>query len=144
MLQTDRTIVSMSEVDAAGIIYYATPLRWAEKLLTQWLHGLGRSHRQMFSEGIALPAVNVNVDYRSHLSLDDDIRLELTAAGVRTTAFTLRCEAFLDRSPEAAVEVRTTHVYTRYHHPSYATDARTVKQPMPEWLREALAAGLRP
>jgi len=65
------------DVDAAGIIYFASPLRWAERLCTHWIHSLGHPHRQLFSEGFATPVVNVTVDYRSHLSLDDEIRLEL-------------------------------------------------------------------
>jgi YbgC/YbaW family acyl-CoA thioester hydrolase len=152
MLYTDRFLVTMADVDAAGIIYFATPLRWAEKLYTHWIHGLGHPHRQMFSEGIATPAVNVIADYRSHLSLDDEIRLELTAARIGTTSFTLRLEAFVERysgptprprEATAAVDVRTTHVFSRYTHPSYNHGARTVKQPLPEWLRSALEIGYR-
>jgi YbgC/YbaW family acyl-CoA thioester hydrolase len=152
MLYTERCLVTMADVDAAGIIYFASPLRWAEKTYTQWIHDLGHPHRQLFSEGIATPAVNVNVDYRSHLSLDDEIRLELTAARIGTTSFTLRLEAFVEQygaprlgphDAAAAVEVRTTHVFSRYMHPSYDRDARTVKQPLPQWLRTALEAGFR-
>lgn len=157
MLYADRFLVTMADVDAAGIIYFASPLRWAEKLYTHWIHGLGHPHRQMFSEGIATPAVNVTVDYRSHLSLDDEIRLELTTAAIGTTSFTLRLEVFVDQfggpAPEirdsssttatAAVEVRTTHVFSHYAHPSYDHDARTTKQPLPGWLRSALEAGYR-
>jgi YbgC/YbaW family acyl-CoA thioester hydrolase len=149
MLYSDRFLVTMADVDAAGIIYYASPLRWAEKLFTHWIHDLGHPHRQMFSEGIATPAVHVSVDYRDHLSLDDMVSLQLTAAHLGTSSFTLRLEAFLDRpdiSPvkgAAAVEVRTTHVYTQYRHPSYGQNAQTVTQPMPSWLRTALEVGYR-
>jgi YbgC/YbaW family acyl-CoA thioester hydrolase len=155
MLYTDRVLVTMADVDAAGIIYFASPLRWAEKLYTHWIHGLGHSQRQMFSEGIATPAVHVTIDYRSHLSLDDELRLELAAARIGTTSFTLRLAAIVERHAEsapgsrgtppagaAAVEVSTTHVFTRYAHPSYDHGAQTVKQPLPDWLRGALEADL--
>jgi YbgC/YbaW family acyl-CoA thioester hydrolase len=153
MLYADRVLVTMADVDAAGIIYFASPLRWAEKLYTHWIHSLGRSHRQMFSEGIATPAVHVTVDYYSHLSLDEELRLELTAARIGVTSFTLRLQAFVERYGDppplshgvpadggAAVEVHTTHVFSRYMHPSYDHNARTVKQPLPDWLRDALKA----
>jgi YbgC/YbaW family acyl-CoA thioester hydrolase len=156
LLCTDRFLVTMADVDAAGIIYFASPLRWAEKLYTCWLHGLGHTHTQMFAAGIATPAVNVTVDYRSHVSVDDELRLELTAARIGVTSFALRLQVFVERHGDApppsdgvltgrpeAVEVRTTHVFCRYTHPSYDHDARTVKQPLPEWLRNALEAGYR-
>jgi YbgC/YbaW family acyl-CoA thioester hydrolase len=152
MLYTEQSLVTMADVDAAGIIYFATPLRWAEKLYSLWLHGLGHPHRQMFAEGVATPAVNVTADYRSHLSLDDEVRLELTAARIGATSFTLRLEAFMERCggpatrprrSVAAVDVQTTHVFSRYTHPSYGDGARTEKQPLPQWLRSALETGYR-
>lgn len=150
MLYTDRYLVTMADVDAAGIIYFASPLRWAENAYTHWMHDLGHPHRQLFSEGIATPTVNVTADYRSHLSLDDEIRLVLTTARIGTTSFTLRLEAHPEPHGEpapqpgagtAAVEVRTTHVFARFAHPSYGSEAGTVKQELPEWLRAALTGG---
>lgn len=35
--------VAMADVDAAGVIYYGSPPRWAEMLLGDWLDGLGHS-----------------------------------------------------------------------------------------------------
>ena len=40
-LYRDRILVTMADVDAAGIIYFASPLRWAEKLFTTWAHEMG-------------------------------------------------------------------------------------------------------
>lgn len=143
MLFADRLIVTMADVDAAGIIYFASPLRWAERMYSTWMREIGRPHSQLLAEGVATPAVNVNVDYRAHVAVDDELRLELTAARIGTTSFTLRCECFVGVAERAAVETRTTHVYARYTHPGYDTEARTEKRPLPPWLRTALETGYR-
>jgi acyl-CoA thioester hydrolase len=143
VLFSDRFIVAMADVDAAGIIYFGSPVRWAERMYTTWVRALGHPTRMMFSEGIATPAVNLGVNYRSHINLDDECRLDLTAAKIGTTSFTLRCECFVGDADTAAVEVRTTHVYARFMHPSYTEAAHTEKQPLPDWLRTSLEAGYR-
>ena len=49
--------VTMADVDAAGIIYYASPLRWAEVLLGDWLEQTGHSIATMLGGNEAIPVV---------------------------------------------------------------------------------------
>lgn len=141
MLHTERALVTMADVDAAGIIYFATPLRWAERMSTGWLHATGHSLASLFASGVTIPAVAVHVDYRSHLKLDDPVRLELSADAVGTTSFTFRCDAFPGDSGTAAVRSRVTHVYTRFTNPAIG-GAGATKEPVPDWLRTALTDDL--
>ena len=141
MLHTERALVTMADVDAAGIIYFATPLRWAERMSTGWLQAIGHSLSSLFASGVTIPAVAVHVDYRSHLKLDDPVRLELSTDAVGTTSFTLCCEAFLGDSGTAAVQSRTTHVYTRFTNPAMG-GAGATKEQVPDWLRTPLTADI--
>jgi YbgC/YbaW family acyl-CoA thioester hydrolase len=134
----------MADVDAAGIIYFASALRWAERLSTGWMRELGYPHSRLFNEGIATPAVRVNADYRSHIKLDDQIRLDLSASHIGRSSFTFRCEAFILGEDSAAVETQVTHVFVRYAHPSQnAEGARSQPETMPDWLRDGLTRGYR-
>jgi hypothetical protein len=40
-LVTDRFLVAMADTDATRVIYYGTPLRWAERLVTTWFVEVG-------------------------------------------------------------------------------------------------------
>ena len=130
--------VTMADVDAAGVIYYGSPLRWAEMLLGDWLDGRGHSISAMLGRHEAIPAVGVEVRYRSPLSLDDRCRLSLSAVRVGRTSFTVRCAAGGPRGDGAAVEVDTTHAYVRHggHKPGRGVSFE--RQPLPAWLREPL------
>ncbi|HEX3591116.1 MAG TPA: thioesterase family protein [Pseudonocardiaceae bacterium] len=141
MLRSEHALVTMADVDAAGIIYFATPLRWAERMSTGWLNEIGHSLTSMFAAGVTIPAVAVQVEYRSQLTLDDQVRLELSAEAVGTTSFTLRCEGFVGDAATAAVCSRTTHVYTRFTNPALGGEG-AAKEPVPDWLRTALTADL--
>ena len=54
--------VTMADVDAAGIIYYASPLRWAEVLLGDWLEQSGHSIAAMLGAGEATPVVGESTE----------------------------------------------------------------------------------
>jgi YbgC/YbaW family acyl-CoA thioester hydrolase len=134
--------VTMADVDAAGIIYYASPLRWAEVLLGDWLDQAGHSLATMLGGGEAIPVVGVEVRYRAPLGLDDHLRLRLSAQRVGTTSFTTRCDVWGPRGEEdPAVEVAVTHAFVGYAPPRAGQSAVVTKQALPPWLRNALAAG---
>jgi YbgC/YbaW family acyl-CoA thioester hydrolase len=133
--------VTMADVDAAGIIYYASPLRWAEVLLGDWLEQSGHSITGMLDENEAIPVVGVEVRYRAPLGLDDHLRLRLSAQRIGTTSFTTRCDVWCPRAEHPAVEVAVTHAFGGYAPPRPGQGAVITKQPLPPWLREALAAG---
>jgi YbgC/YbaW family acyl-CoA thioester hydrolase len=134
--------VTMADVDAAGIIYYASPLRWAEVLLGDWLEQTGHSIAAMLGRGEATPVVGVEVRYRAPLGLDDHLRLRLSAQRVGTASFTTRCDVWGPRGEEdPAVEVAVTHAFVGYAPPRAGQSAVVTKQALPPWLRNALAAG---
>jgi YbgC/YbaW family acyl-CoA thioester hydrolase len=134
--------VTMADVDAAGIIYYASPLLWAEVLLGDWLEQSGHSIAAMLGGNEAIPVVAVEARYRAPLSLDDHLRLRLSAQRVGTTSFTTRCDVWGPRGEEdPAVEVTVTHAFGGYAPPRAGQGAVVTKQALPPWLRNALAAG---
>lgn len=146
MLSEGRHRVAMADVDAAGIIYYASPLRWAEVLFGNWLESVGHPISSMLAAGVATPVVSARVGYRSLLGLDDHCRLELRTERVGVTSFRTRCEVWGPREPKPAVEVLVTYVYVAYvrQGANGATGPQARKQPLPRWLQDALEAGLTP
>jgi len=133
--------VTMADVDAAGIIYYASPLRWAEVLLGDWLEQAGHSISAMLGAGEAIPVVGVEVRYRAPLGLDDHLRLGLSAQRIGNTSFTTRCDVWGPRTGQPAVEVAVTHAFGGYAPPRSGQGAVVSKQALPPWLRKALAEG---
>src|ERR1700685_2786335 len=101
----------MADVDAAGIIYYASPLRWAEVLLGDWLEESGHGIAAMLGAGEATPVVAVEVRSRAPPGLDDPLRLGLSAQRIGHTSFTIRCDVWGPRAEHPAVQVVVTHAF---------------------------------
>ena len=134
LLRSEDYRVKMADVDAASIIYFASPLRWKEMIFSNWLADLGHPLREMLDNRAGCPCVECNVRYRYPLRLDDVVRLDLFAVHVGRSSIGLRVTA---TTPEGVLanEVTTRNVWT-----DFQSDGPMSSQPMPDWLRSALLA----
>lgn len=76
--------VYYEDTDAAGIVYYANYLKFAERARTESLRALGiEQGRLMADTGVAFAVRRALADYRKPARLDDllDVRTRLTALG---------------------------------------------------------------
>jgi acyl-CoA thioester hydrolase len=73
--------VYFEDTDAAGIVYYANYLKFAERARTDMLRDLGVSHAEMIKrDGLVLVVRRCEIDYLKPARLDDLLTIE-TAAG---------------------------------------------------------------
>ena len=112
-LATERFSVVMSDTDAAGIIYYGAPTRWAERLSTAWFRSIGLPLSSLFAADEGMPAVQLSVTYAGPLRLDDIVEAQLWPGGRSRRSFTLRSTFTREGRPEPAVEVRLTQTFVR-------------------------------
>jgi acyl-CoA thioester hydrolase len=138
-LCAERFRVAMADTDAAGIIYYAAPLRWAERLLMELLRECGLPISGMLREGHGTPVVKVEIDYRHPLRLDEVVDGTLHAHGVGPRSFSLESRFVPAPNSEPAVTVRTTMVYV-----SGLNDGRMCAEPLPFPLVARLRAVMAP
>jgi acyl-CoA thioester hydrolase len=71
------TMVYYEDTDAAGIVYYANYLKFAERARTDWLRALGIPHSQMIKrDGLTLVVRRCHADYLKPAHLDDELTVE--------------------------------------------------------------------
>src|SRR5690242_21159416 len=64
--------VYYEDTDAAGIVYYANYLKFAERGRTEMMRTLGFAHSTIYAEtGIVFTVRRLSADYRSPARLDD-------------------------------------------------------------------------
>ncbi|MBL8833122.1 MAG: tol-pal system-associated acyl-CoA thioesterase [Rhodospirillales bacterium] len=74
-----RTRVYYEDTDAAGIVYYANYLKFAERARTEILREAGIVQRELAEEmGVAFAVRSVNVEYLRPARLDDALVVEST------------------------------------------------------------------
>lgn len=69
--------VYFEDTDAAGIVYYANYLKFAERARTDMLRDVGISHAEMMKrDGLVLVVRRCEIDYRKPAKLDDMLTIE--------------------------------------------------------------------
>jgi acyl-CoA thioester hydrolase len=81
--------VYYEDTDAAGIVYYANYLKFAERARTEMMRCLGVEHERMRRDaGIVLAVRRSTIDYLAPARLDDELQVAtrvITAAGATVT-----------------------------------------------------------
>ncbi|HEX3750430.1 MAG TPA: thioesterase family protein [Streptosporangiaceae bacterium] len=109
-LHVDRFRVSMADTDAAQIIYFGAPVRWAERLATGYLADIGLPTSAMLASGHGMPAVDLHVTYRRPLRLDDQVQGELRVLRRSSRSITWQSDFFRKGESQLAVQVHLTQV----------------------------------
>lgn len=90
--------VYYEDTDAAGIVYYANYLRFAERARTELMRCLGTEHGPLLEEaGIAFAVRSCNAEYLLPARLDDALVVrtrirEVRGASLRADQMVARCE----------------------------------------------------
>lgn len=66
-----ETRVRYAETDKMGVVYHANYLIYLEIARVEWLRNQGINYKDLEDNGIALPVVNINIDYRKSAIYDD-------------------------------------------------------------------------
>jgi acyl-CoA thioester hydrolase len=110
-LLVERFRVVMGDTDAARVIYFGAPPRWAERITTTWLASVGLSLSDMFRAGTGLPAVRLEVDYTAPLRLDDEVEARLWVKERSERSVTFRTEFRRVANRDLACQVLLTQVF---------------------------------
>jgi acyl-CoA thioester hydrolase len=89
--------VYFEDTDAAGIVYYANYLKFAERARTDMLRALGISHAEMMKrDGLVLVVRRCEIDYLKPAKLDDLLTIETEAAKLGGASAELRQRVLRD------------------------------------------------
>jgi len=83
--------VYYEDTDAAGIVYHANYLRFAERARTEALRDLGIPHAELLRDcNLMFVVRRIKVDYLRPAQLDDSLVIATETVSVRAAAVTLR------------------------------------------------------
>ena len=96
--------VYYEDTDAAGIVYYANYLKFAERGRTEMMRELGFAHTQIAAEIGTLFAVRrCSIDYRAPARLDDALTVETRVREIGGA--TLQLDQQIRRDSETLVQI---------------------------------------
>lgn len=68
--------VRYGETDQMGVVYHANYAIYFEVGRTEWLRAFGLSYSQMEAEGIMLPVISLNINYKNSARYDDVLKVK--------------------------------------------------------------------
>ena len=84
--------VRYGETDQMGVVHHGNYALYFEMARIEWLRALGVSYKAMEESGIALPVVNLTVNYRKPLFYDDDLTVTTRLTGLQTASIKFEFE----------------------------------------------------
>ena len=97
-LQRTRVRVRYAETDRMGVAYYANYFVWFEVGRTDWLRHTGWTYREMEGDGVSLPVIEAQCEYRQPARYDDEI--EIATRGTLVTQVRVRFDYQLTRAED--------------------------------------------
>ena len=128
--------VRWGDVDAAGIIFYGSYIRFFEIAETELFRAVGLPYGKIFEElNIWLPRVHLECDFHRAAQMDDLLEVSVYVARIGKSSLRLNFEV---RKRNEAGEIEEKLMATA-HFVLVATDREDLKPlPVPEELRRAL------
>jgi acyl-CoA thioester hydrolase len=121
--QTTSTVrVRYAETDKMGVVYYANYLIWFEIGRTDWLRATGSTYRSMEEDGIQLPVIEAQCEYRHSARYDDEVEIRTWARKLSSVRVQFDYEAV--RNPDGIV-LATGHTV----HATIDRSGRLVRMP---------------
>ncbi|MDA1115230.1 MAG: thioesterase family protein [Bacteroidetes bacterium] len=84
--------VRYGETDQMGVVHHGNYALYFEMARIEWLRELGVSYKAMEESGIALPVVNLTVNYRKPLFYDDELTVTTQLKGLPTATIKFEFE----------------------------------------------------
>ena len=86
--------VRYGETDQMSYVYYGNYASYFEMGRVEWLRNIGTSYKEMESNGIMLPVLNLNVNYLKPAKYDDLLKLKTTLRKIPSVKIVFDFEIF--------------------------------------------------
>ncbi|MDR1850406.1 MAG: tol-pal system-associated acyl-CoA thioesterase [Zoogloeaceae bacterium] len=123
--------VYYEDTDAAGVVYYASYLKFFERCRTEWFRAAGQDHQGLLdSQGLVFVVKRVQLDYLAPGRLDDLLSIDTSVEnlGRAHVVFRQRARREAQILVDGTVQVVCVDI------------AKMKSAPIPGWLRAKLVA----
>jgi acyl-CoA thioester hydrolase len=101
--------VRYAETDQMGVVYYANYLVWFEIGRTEWLRETGWTYRAMEEDGLSLPVIEAQCEYKAGSRYDDELEIRTTGRMVSPVRLAFDYEVVRRGDGVVVATGRTTH-----------------------------------
>ena len=129
--------VYYEDTDAAGVVYYANYLKFAERARTEMLHEANIDQMRLRDEqGVVFAVRACNADYQKPAKLGDEIVVETTVEKVGGASIVLRQSVLKDGVNLVVMQITLVCMHSDGRATRIPQEVRAVLQPMATTTKE--------
>ncbi|GIZ15143.1 acyl-CoA thioesterase [Capnocytophaga catalasegens] len=92
-----------AETDQMGVIYYGNYPQYLEIARVEWLRHIGISYKQMEENGIMLPVVSLQINYKKPALYDELLSVKITLKSTPTSKIEFDYEIYNEQKQLLAI-----------------------------------------
>ncbi|TCP32090.1 acyl-CoA thioester hydrolase [Scopulibacillus darangshiensis] len=112
MQSETRLIARYSETDQMGIIHHSQYVNWFEVGRTDFIKKLGKSYNEFEKEGLWLPVIKVEVNYKSPAVYEDAVVIKTRIKEYNGIRMTFEYSVYKEENGSLVVFGTTEHCWT--------------------------------
>ena len=107
-----RREINYYETDKMGIVHHSNYIRFLEEARCKWLKELGISMEYLEDNGYTIPTLEVNCQYKNHVTSGDIIIVKPTVTEYNGVRMTVSYEVKDEKSGKEVIKAWTKHCFT--------------------------------
>ncbi len=103
--------VPYADTDQMGVVYYGNYLTLFERARNELMREMGYTYKECEAEGLALPVVHAEVDYKSPARYDDLLEISAWVDEIKGVRCRIACEVRRQGEMQLLAKGHTVHVF---------------------------------
>lgn len=112
MIVKTELIARYSETDQMGIIHHSQYVNWFEVGRTDFIRKMGKSYREIEKEGLWMPVIKVEVNYKSPATYEDKVIVETKIESYNGIRIVFGYKIYKEDDGALVVDGFTEHCWT--------------------------------
>ncbi|MBR3002665.1 MAG: acyl-CoA thioesterase [Clostridia bacterium] len=104
--------INYYETDKMGVVHHSNYIRYLEEARTYWLEQIEMPFKKMEDEGITIPVIGVNCNYKRFATFGDTIIIEMYAKEYSGVKLTVGYNITNKKTGEVVMTAETKHCFT--------------------------------
>ena len=104
--------INYYETDKMGIVHHSNYIRFLEEARCAWLKSIGLPYDMLEENGITIPVLGVECDYKHHVTYGDTIAIELSIEEYNGVRMNVKYMVTDKKTGETVLIGRTKHCFT--------------------------------
>ena len=104
--------INYYETDGMGIVHHSNYIRYLEEARCYWLDQYDMPYSAFAKEGINIPVLAVNCEYKHHVTFDDTIQIKVFVKEYNGVRMTIGYDVRDKKTGKPVVIAETKHCFT--------------------------------